>query len=154
MIARCAPAYLPDGLPVPGADPEGLATPFWRGLARGRLLVQRCAACGTWQGGAECICHACHAFDPDWAEVAACGRVYSWERVWQASHPALRERVPYLVVLVELRDAAPVRLVGNLLGDALQPVRIGMPVHGVFETHGQGDDGYALLQWSVPENAP
>lgn len=151
MSTQRPDTYLPAGLPAPGVGAADGAAPFWAGLAQRRLLIQRCPACATWQAGAECLCHACHAFDPVWTEVEPHGHVYSWERVWQASHPALRERVPYLVVLVELSAARPVRLVGNLLGDALQPVRIGMPVRGVFESHVVGERSYGLLQWRAIE---
>ena len=153
MSMPAAATYLPEGLPAPGLGATDCAAPFWAGLAQRRLLVQRCPVCATWQAGAEWICHACHAFDPVWTEVVARGRVHSWERVWQASHPLLRERVPYLVVLVELAEARPARLVGNLLGDALQPVRIGMAVQGVFEQHLQGDRAYGLLQWRAMEES-
>ena len=152
MTGTKTTTYLPAGLPAPRLDAsEGAA--YWSGLAQRRLLVQRCSSCGVWQAGSECICHACLAFDPVWTEVTTRGRVYSWQRVWQASHPALRERVPYLVVLVELFDAQPVRMVGNLLGDPLQRVRIGMTVHGVFEMHGRGDEAYGLLQWRCAKEA-
>jgi len=111
------------------------------------LLVQRCAHCGTWQFGPECLCHSCHAFDPDWVEVPAEGEIYSWERVWHPVHPALKESCPYLVVLVELPHAGRVRLVGNLLGDPAQEVRIGARVQGVFEHHADAAVPYSLLQW-------
>src|SRR4051812_2563261 len=95
-------SYLPAGLPVPVAEPDGLSAPYWAGLQLEKLLVQRCARCGGWQFGPEWICHQCHAFDPAWAEVPAEGRIYSWERVWHPVHPALKERCPYVAVLVEL----------------------------------------------------
>jgi hypothetical protein len=53
--------------------------------------------------------------------------------------------MPYLIVLVELPHADGVRMVGNLLGDPRQEVRIGSPVHASFEDH----DGYSLVQWAV-----
>ena len=115
----------------------------------GKLLVQRCAHCGTWQFGPEWICHRCHAFDPEWTEVAPRGVIYSWERVWHAAHPALRDRLPYLVVLVELPHAGGVRLVGNLLGDPMQPVVIGAAVQGIFEPHDEAQPPYTLLQWTT-----
>ena len=141
--------YLPPGLPAPGADADGLSAPYWQGLREGRLLVQRCAHCGTWQFGPEWICHKCHAFDPAWVEVPARGRIYSWERVWHPVHPALKERCPYLVVLVELPHAGGVRMVGNLLGDPLQQVHIGSEVVGVFEHHPETSPPHALLQWRL-----
>jgi len=129
------------------ADVDGIAAPFWEGLAQERLLVQRCSRCGTWQFGPECICHRCHIFDPDWVQVPARGLIYSWERVWHPVHPALRERGPYLAVLVELPEAGHVRLVGNLLGDAWQEVRIGAAVTGYFEHHRDAAKPFSLLHW-------
>ena len=140
-------AYLPPGLPVPVAESDGIPAPYWAGLREGRLLVQRCTRCGTWQFAPECICHRCHAFDPAWVEVPPQGRIYSWERVWHPVHPALKDRCPYLAVLVELPQAGNVRMVGNLLGDPLQEVRIGAGVIGVFEHHADASPPFSLLQW-------
>ena len=142
-----APSDLPTGLPVPVPESDGISAPYWTGLREGRLLVQRCTHCGAWQFAPECICHACHAFDPAWVEVPPQGRIYSWERVWHPVHPALKDRCPYLAVLVELPQAGNVRMVGNLLGDALQEVRIGATVEGVFEHHADASPPFSLLQW-------
>lgn len=139
--------YLPAGLPAPVSEPDGLSAPYWAGLREEKLLVQRCASCGTWQFGPEWICHNCHAFDPPWAQVAAVGRIYSWERVWHPAHPALKDRGPYLVVLVELPQAGNVRMVGNLLGDPAQEVRIGAEVEGVYEHRPDASPPCSLLQW-------
>ncbi|MEO8296866.1 MAG: OB-fold domain-containing protein [Burkholderiales bacterium] len=143
--------YLPAGLSVPVAEPDGLSAPYWQGLREGRLCVQRCAACGTWQFGPEWLCHRCHAFDPAWHDVAPRGRIYSWERVWHPAHAALKSHGPYLVVLVELPHAGQVRMVGNLLGDPLQDVVIGAEVEGVFEHHPQAEPAFSLLHWRVVE---
>ncbi len=141
--------YLPPGLPVPAPEPDGVSAPYWAGLREGRLLVQRCAQCGTWQFAPECICHRCRAFDPAWVEVQPAGRIYSWERIWHPVHPALKDRGPYLAVLVELPEAGHVRMVGNLLGDAMQEVRIGADVTGVFEHHPDASPAFSLLQWQA-----
>jgi uncharacterized OB-fold protein len=141
--------YLPPGLPAPVPEPDGLSAPFWQGLRERRLLVQRCAACGTHQFGPEWICHRCHAFDPAWVEVAPRGVIHSWERVWHPSHAALHGHLPYLVVLVELDGAGGVRMPGNLLGDPMQAVVIGGRVVGEFELHDDGPTPYGLLQWRV-----
>ena len=140
-------AYLPPGLPVPVPESDGISAPYWAGLREGRLLVQRCTHCGAWQFAPECICHRCHAFDPEWVEVRPQGRIYSWERVWHPVHPALKDRCPYVAVLVELPQAGNVRMVGNLLGDPLQEVRIGAEVNGVFEHHADAAPPFSLLQW-------
>lgn len=136
--------YLPPGLPAPEADSEGLNAPYWEGLRKRKLLVQRCT-CGNWQFGPEWLCYRCRRFDPPWEEVAPHGVIYSWERVWHPAHAALNGHTPYLVVLVELPQAGGVRMLGNLLGDPMQEVSIGSPVTAVFEQH----TGYTLLQWCV-----
>ena len=77
------------------------------------------------------------------------GRIYSWERVWHAVHPALKTAVPYLVVLVELREPKTVRLIGNLLGNPHLQVSIGAEVVGEFEHHTASEPPFSLLQWRV-----
>jgi uncharacterized OB-fold protein len=141
--------YLPAGLPTPAPERDGLSKPYWEGLKAERLLIQRCSGCGIWQWGPEWICHSCHSFDLAWEEVRAEGRIYSWERVWHAVHPALKTAVPYLVVLVELRAPNTVRLIGNLLGDPHQQVSIGTEVVGEFEHHAVSEPPFTLLQWRV-----
>ena len=132
---------------MPEAD--GLSVPYWSGLREDRLPVQHCAQCGTWQFGPEWLCHRCHAFDPPWEDVAPRGTIYSWERVWHPSHPALEGHGPYLVALVELAHAGNIRMVGNLLGDPLQDVVIGTAVAGVFEHHVDAEPAFSLLHWKV-----
>lgn len=140
---------LPAGLPIPVPEPDGLSAPFWNGLQEGRLRVQRCPACSTWQFAPEWICHQCHRFHPEWVDVSPRGRVYSWQRVWHPAHEAIRHHGPYIAVLVELPQAGGLRLVGNLLGDPMQEVAIGAEVHGIFEHHPEAQPAYSLLQWQL-----
>ncbi|MBR0800363.1 OB-fold domain-containing protein [Bradyrhizobium jicamae] len=142
-------SYLPAGLPIPVTEADGLSAPYWGGLRENRLLVQRCAHCGTWQFGPEWLCHRCHAFDPAWTEVEPHGRIFSWERAWHPSHAALKQHGPYVAVLVELPHAGNIRMVGNLLGDPMQAVAIGAEVEGVFEHHPTANPAFSLLQWRL-----
>lgn len=144
MTAPSAP-YLPPGLPMPAASPDGLDKEYWEATRRHELVVQRCNACQAFQWGPEWLCNACHSFDMGWHRVSGRGRIYSWERVWHPVHPALKDACPYLVVLVELPDAGNVRMVGNLLGNAEDPVVIGTEVEAVFEDHPEVE--IALVQW-------
>lgn len=135
--------YLPSGLPAPRPDADGIDAPFWEAARRHQLAVQRCLGCGSYQVPSEWICHRCHARELVWQTLSGRGRIYSWIRVHHPAHPALREAGPYRVVLIELEDAAGVRFVGNLLGDAQRTVEIGAGVEAVFEDH----EGYTLVQW-------
>lgn len=144
MTTDTAP-YLPAGLPIPAPAVDGLDKEYWEAARRQELVVQRCNSCQGFPWGPEWLCYQCHSFDLGWHRVSGKGTVYSWERIWHPVHPALKEACPYMVVLVELPDAGNVRMVGNLLGDALQEVTIGMPVEAVFEDHDAA--GVTLVQW-------
>ncbi|MEM7217079.1 MAG: OB-fold domain-containing protein [Pseudomonadota bacterium] len=142
-------SYLAPGLAVPVPRRDGLDTAYWTGLRDGVLNLQRCEDCGRFQWGPEWICHRCHSFELSFLPVEPRGRIYSYERVWHPVHPALAAQGPYLIVLVELPHADDVRLVGNLLGDAEQPVTIGAEVEGVFEHHPDAEAPHSLLQWRL-----
>ena len=139
--------YLSEDLPVPVTEDDGLDAPFWEGTRQHRLKVQRCARCQTFQWGPEWICHQCLSYDMEWIEIEGRGIIYSWERVWHPIQPSLKDKVPYIIVLVELPHAGDIRMIGNLLGDGNQAVDIGMPVIAAFEDHERGDQSYTLVQW-------
>ncbi|MBV1878941.1 MAG: OB-fold domain-containing protein [Pseudomonadales bacterium] len=141
--------YLNPGLAIPRAQPDGLDAEYWQGLSENKLIIQRCSSCKGWQWGPEWLCHRCHSFEMGYEEVAATGVIYSHERIWHPIHPALKDQGPYIVVLVELPQADNVRVVGNLLGDPEQPLKIGAEVTGVFEHHADSDPAYTLLQWQL-----
>jgi uncharacterized OB-fold protein len=132
--------------PVP--DKAGLDAPYWEGVRAERLAVQRCRSCASWQWGPEWACYTCASLDVGWEEVPTTdGRylatIYSWERVWHPTDPRLAAAVPYLILLVTVPAAGAIRMVGNYVGDQLDPITIGDEVCAVFEHH----DDYSLVQW-------
>jgi uncharacterized OB-fold protein len=141
--------YLPAGLPTPVVEDGGLDAPYWEGNRQRRLMVQRCGDCRTFQWGPEWICHDCLSSRMEWEEVEPRGRIFSWQRVWHPVHPALKDKGPYLIVLVELPQAGNIRMIGNLLGDPLQEVAFDAEVEAVFEDHDEAELPYTLVQWKV-----
>lgn len=81
------------------------------------------------------------------ARLVRGSRAPAARRVWHAVHPALKGATPYLAVLVELPHAGGIRMLGNLLGDAMLPAAVGTQVRGVFEHHRQGPVPYSLMNW-------
>ncbi len=144
-------SYLNPGLPRPVPSPDGLDAPYWKAATENRLVLQRCSDCGTYQWGPEWTCHNCCSENLVFEEIPPHGRIYSYERVWHPVHPALAEQGPYIVVLVEFPNHDSARMVGNLLGDPLQEVKIGGSVEAVFEHHADGENPYTLVQWRVRE---
>ncbi len=123
--------YLPGELPriLPGRDDA----PWWEALRRHQLLVQRCATCGAWRHPPAPLCASCHSTAVRWQQTSGGGRVFSYTIVHHAVHPALADRVPYNVVLVELPDAGGVRIISNLIDVPPQEVVVGLEVEVVFE---------------------
>jgi uncharacterized OB-fold protein len=141
--------YLAAGLPAPVIESDLLDAPYWNGTGQHQLMVQRCAKCKSFQSGPEWLCHVCLSFEIDWVEVEGKGEIYSWQRVWHPVHAALKDQGPYLIVLVELQQAGSIRMIGNLLGDPLQRVKIGAPVKAMFEDRKEGELRYTLVQWEL-----
>ncbi|MGW5664312.1 bifunctional MaoC family dehydratase N-terminal/OB-fold nucleic acid binding domain-containing protein [Streptomyces sp. NPDC003758] len=113
--------------PVINRDNAG----FWNGVARHRLLIQRCGDCGTprfpWLPG----CNACGSPEWDTFEASGAGTVYSYVVLHHPPFPAFGP--PYAVGLIELAEG--VRIVSNVTGVPYDKVRIGMPVRLAFERY-------------------
>jgi uncharacterized OB-fold protein len=114
-------------LPVPGA----LDSPYWQGLRRREVLVQRCSDCGVKQWYPREVCSRCHSFALGWTPVEPVGTVYTYSVQHQKTGSKFDEDIPYAVLVVELTGAPEVHLVGQLVGDP-GGVKIGTPVVGDF----------------------
>ncbi|MFD6873302.1 MULTISPECIES: bifunctional MaoC family dehydratase N-terminal/OB-fold nucleic acid binding domain-containing protein [unclassified Streptomyces] len=110
--------------PVINRDNRG----FWDGVARHRLLIQRCTGCAAlrfpWLPG----CNACAGTEWDTVEASGAGTVFSYVVMHHPPFPAFAP--PYAVALVELAEG--VRMVSNITGVPHDKVRIGMPVRLEF----------------------
>jgi uncharacterized OB-fold protein len=138
-------SVLPEDWTRPAVD--ALNEAFFRS---GRLVLQRCAGCGTIQHPPEELCHRCHGTSFEEAQDEGRGTVYSYTVVHHPPHPKLSGAVPYTVVLVSLDDHPEVRITGNLVGVAPDAVSIGLPVR-VFWDEIDDDDGTVLRlpQWEA-----
>ncbi|MGW7050125.1 bifunctional MaoC family dehydratase N-terminal/OB-fold nucleic acid binding domain-containing protein [Streptomyces sp. NPDC054887] len=110
--------------PVVNRDNAG----FWDGVARHRLLIQRCGGCGAlrfpWLPG----CGGCGGQEWDTVEASGEGTVFSYVVMHHPAFPAFDP--PYAVGLIELAEG--VRMVSNVVGVPHGEVRIGMPVRVEF----------------------
>lgn len=123
--------WFPDDMPTPSVDRETLG--WWQAAAEHRLVVQRCADCGRTRLPPGPLCPACRSFNHAWQEVCGRGTVYTYTIVHRAYVPALAERLPYVVVLVELEGGGGARLMSNLVDATPDVVRVGMVVEVAWE---------------------
>jgi uncharacterized OB-fold protein len=134
--------YLPETLPLPQPSTDDAG--WWEAAREHRLVIQRCTNCGTFRHTPRPVCYNCRSLGFEWAPVAGKGRIFSAINCVHPVHPAVREAVPYNVVLVELPEAGNVRLVGNVVDTPYEQIEIGMPVEAVWEDVGED---VTLLRW-------
>ncbi|QDX80165.1 DNA-binding protein [Denitratisoma sp. DHT3] len=121
-----APAQPAPRRPHPGVSDDTRF--FWDGLKQGRLLIQKCSACGQLRHPPAPCCPDCHSFA--WETLPASGRgvIHSFVVV---HHPQVAGiEAPNPVLLVELEEGT--RLVAGLVGIERSEIRIGMPVQAEF----------------------
>jgi uncharacterized OB-fold protein len=133
--------------PLP--QPDDLTDPFWAACREGRLVLQRCDDCATFQHPPEIICHHCRSENLSWQEVARTGTVYTAVNVTHPVYPGTQDLLPYNVVLVEV-DGTGVRLFGNVLDASFDEIAIGAPVELAMD---QVSEDVALPRWTLARAA-
>lgn len=128
--------WFPDDMPTPAADAETL--PWWEAAAAHRLVVQQCTACGATRHPPRPVCARCRGLAHEWHELSGRGTVHTYTIVHRAFVPSLADRLPYVVVVVELEAGGGARLLSNLVDCDPPAVRIGMAVEVVWEDMGPG----------------
>lgn len=116
------------------AEPTELDRAYWDGLAEGKLRVQQCGACKSYQVAPETFCYACGSDDIAWKDASGRGTVFSFITVHQKYHPAFYELVPYNVSVVQLEEGP--RLVTNLVDIDPHDVQVGMDVKATMRSVG------------------
>jgi uncharacterized OB-fold protein len=118
-----------EGKFLPRPTPE--TATFWAGCREGRLLIQRCTACGQHQFYPRMVCTSCSSARLDWVEASGRGKVRSFTVVRRPVTEAYAADTPYVIALIEL-DEGPTLMSNVVDGDPAR-VSIGMPVEVLFE---------------------
>ncbi|GGC49361.1 hypothetical protein GCM10011504_29770 [Siccirubricoccus deserti] len=122
------------GRPMPEATPE--SRPYWEGLERQALMLQRCANCGLVRHYPRPMCDACQSMATDWVEASRDATVHSWTVAHHPFHPAFRAELPYVLVTADLPEG--VRLLAQLRGGTAEALRPGLPLRVEFEANAEG----------------
>ncbi|HTW15365.1 MAG TPA: Zn-ribbon domain-containing OB-fold protein [Nocardioides sp.] len=105
---------------------------FWFDAAReGRLLIQRCADCGTLRHPPGPVCPSCRSFEWDTLESSRRGTLHSFTVIHHPQDPAFT--YPLAVGLIDLEEGT--RLVADIEGVDPEDLRLGMDLEVVFGAH-------------------
>ncbi|HEV2317445.1 MAG TPA: Zn-ribbon domain-containing OB-fold protein [Thermoplasmata archaeon] len=120
-------------------------TPFFLGLAAGKLLGSKCTGCGFVYATPRGHCMICGK-PTEWLELPKKGRVHSWTTCRFGSEAFLKE-TPYNLCLVEFDGAGSLLLAR--LKDITEPeIFVGMPVEAKFDPNPK----YSITDiWFVPK---
>lgn len=122
------------GKPFP--EITDLTRPFWEGAAQGRLMMQRCEACGTVNFHPKPWCVECGSRKLSWQQVKNQGTVYSYTVSHSVAMNLPGWELPVILALVDVDDAA--RMYAQVVGVGEDGIRVGMRVEAVFEPIGAG----------------
>jgi uncharacterized protein len=111
--------------------------PYWKGAAAGKLLLQKCKACGKLQFFPRVVCVDCFSGDIEWIEAKGTGKVHTFSWVRVPRNPAFKEDVPICYINVILDEG--VIMESRLVGKGIDNVKLGDEVKVSFqETHDPG----------------
>jgi hypothetical protein len=122
---------MPDGprFDLPTVEPE--SQPFWDAAKEGRLVIQRCAACGAAQHYPRPFCASCWSDQVRWEEASGRGTLYTYSTVYVNDLPPFGDRLPYVAAAVDLEEGP--RLMTNIVGVDPSELRVGMAVQVDFQ---------------------
>jgi uncharacterized OB-fold protein len=101
---------------IPTPTPDSI--PFWEAAKEGRLVVQRCRACGDHYFYPRDHCPRCGSADVEWREASGRGRLVSYVINHRPMPPA-DPSVPQVIALVELEEG--VRMLTNVVDTPPDP---------------------------------
>jgi uncharacterized OB-fold protein len=129
--------------PKPVAD--GDTQPFWDAVTDRKLVVQRCSSCDAWVWQPRPLCPRCHATELVWTAATGKARVVSWTALHPPVLTVWADKLPFVILLVELDDAPGVRMIGQFVDGSGE----------LLKTNGEAE-GLAVgmplaLRWRVDE---
>lgn len=111
-------------------------SPFFAGLANGRLLGTRCPKCNYKYATPKGHCMYC-GVRTEWFDLPLEGRVHTWTTCYYGSEAFLPE-TPFNLILVEF-DGLDTLFLSRLVGVEQKDIQIGMRVRARFRRNSKFD---------------
>lgn len=110
-----------------------LTRPFWAAAKNGKLVLQKCRRCATFNFHPKPWCIECGSRELVWTDAKPFGTVYSHTVSYTVAmnSPAWEAELPLVMCLIDLDDGA--RMYGQVTDCAPEDIRIGMRVEVHFQ---------------------
>lgn len=108
--------------------------PYWEGLARGELRIQRCNSCSRAVFYPRAACPHCFSDQLSWIVATGKGTIYSYTVAHQA-FGAFAADAPFVVAIVDLDEG--VRMMTRIIDAPRERITIGTAVQVTFEMVGE-----------------
>ena len=115
--------------------------PFWEGLRRREVRLQRCADCSRWVFYPRSHCPGCLSGSLEWHTVSGRGRLHTFTISRVPTVAMFADEVPQRLAVVELEEG--IRLTSTLVDVADAEIQVGMALTPVFESV-EGGEGVLL----------
>jgi uncharacterized protein len=100
----------------------------YRGLLDGKLLINRCSACGHWIYPHRPLCPQCLSWKVQPKEVSGKGKLFMFTLIHQERNPDERLREPLIAAAVELAEQRGLRYLARIVNCPRQRIILDMPV--------------------------
>ncbi len=114
-------------VPTPTADTEF----FWEATKHNELKFQKCKDCGYVRWPASIACPKCHSKNFEYIISKGIGKIYSFVVYRVAFHEAFKNKIPYVVAVVELQEGP--HILTNIVNCDISTLKCEMPVKVVWE---------------------
>jgi uncharacterized OB-fold protein len=105
--------------------------PFWDGLRRREVRLQRCTGCDAWLFYPRAHCPTCLGRELEWHRFDGSARLLTWTITRRATAPEFEAEVPQQIAVVELERGA--RMITTLVDTDGIALREGLPLEPVFD---------------------
>ena len=111
--------------------PQAMDMPYWEGLKKRELRMQKCRDCGKVWFPPAFGCPQCLSTNYEWAKLSGKGKVWSWSVFYQVYYQSFAKDIPYNVIQVQV-DEGPI-MISNMVECKNEDLKCDMRVEIVFD---------------------
>ncbi|WP_022669660.1 Zn-ribbon domain-containing OB-fold protein [Hippea alviniae] len=116
--------------PMPNSDTKF----FWEGTKNKELRFKKCKTCGTVLWPPSIACPKCHSTEFETIVSKGKGRIYSFAVYRVAFDEYFKDKIPYVVGIVELDEG--IHFLSNIVNCEPSLIECGMQVQVIWEPSG------------------